>query len=205
MVGYTLLCTPSQNKVALGWWQLASDQLPTFGCHATWQTTQNLGVSRGSRTPLHPWSAILVKGGIYIPLIALKRTHYIYFKMSVNYNYWFSKSRVKLKSEGWVAVTMGFSSPRDEMVWCLPHSTLLGTLRNQLPVLHAIRTDRPSCATNSIYDLLLSCSWEWENISVLHQLTGFDPSWIIFLQYCNISKKTRVLKYYPLQASAGGL
>ena len=26
--------------------------------------------------------------------------------------------------------------------------------------------------------------------------TGFDPSWITFLRYSNVSKKTRVLKYW---------
>ncbi len=27
-------------------------------------------------------------------------------------------------------------------------------------------------------------------------LTGFHPSWSTFLGYCNVSKKTRVLKYW---------
>ena len=49
-------------------------------------TTQKPGMTRGSNTPLHPWSAILVRGGTHIPLIALEdRTHNMYFKISVNY------------------------------------------------------------------------------------------------------------------------
>ncbi len=45
-------------------------------------------------------------------------------------------------SEGWVADTIGFSSPRDEMVQRLPQVTPMGALGNQVPVLQGI--DRPA-------------------------------------------------------------